>query len=73
MKKKKGKKIPPPIMLNKDIYQTFKVMFPTLKPVMWWKNKNPGTIRIRLDCGIGKNMDIFFNYVTDTCWTIKSV
>lgn len=65
---------------GKEIYKTFKRLFPSLNPVMWWKNSKPSTIRIRLGSVVvikdndqfGK-CDILFTYISDTEWKIETV
>ena len=76
------KKIKTPLCCRnygKEIYKAFKRLFPSLKPVMWWKNSNkPSTIRIRLESqdndpfGRGR-YDILFTYRNDTEWKIETV
>ena len=60
---------------GKEIYKTFKRLFPSLNPVMWWKNSKPSTIRIRLgskDNDPFGRYDILFTYINDTEWKIET-
>ena len=61
---------------GKEIYKTFKRLFPSLNPVMWWRNSKPSTIRIRLESKdnypSGK-CDILFTYISDTEWKIETI
>lgn len=75
----KKKKIKTPLCCRnygKEIYKAFKRLFPSLKPVMWWKNSKPSTIRIRLELKdydpFGK-YDVLFTYISDTEWKIETV
>ncbi len=61
---------------GKEIYKTFKRLFPSLNPVMWWKNSKPSTIRIRLaskDNSQFDKCDILFTYISDTEWKIETI
>lgn len=69
----KKKKKTSPLATQKEIYAKFKKLFPKLFPKMWWKTDTVNAIRIRLDCGDDKTLDIFFNYISDTCWMIRSI
>lgn len=65
-----------PLYECREIYKAFKRLFPSLKPVMWWKNSKPSTIRIRLELKdydpFGK-YDVLFTYINDTEWKIETV